>query len=166
MIAYTFEEKQSRKEGRMKKLGVVAALLSILFLLSGCLRVDVSYAPMDSEENVQSIAIYNVAEAIEYKEISAFSAPVVQIEPAQQQAVYEDIQKLPFGNTYLAFFGHNLTYRDYVLEIVYADGQKEYISVYFQGQYDEAGECIQWYSYDCEEAHWDEFIQKYLHQNA
>ena len=99
------------------------------------------------------------------KEISAFSAPVVQIEPAQQQAVYEDIQKLPFGNTYIMFFGHNLSYRDYVVEITYLDGQREYISVYFQGQYNESGECIQWHSYDCEEVAWDEFIQKYLQRS-
>jgi hypothetical protein len=145
---------------------IVVALLSLLFLLSGCMREDVSYAPMDSKENIQSIAIYNIPEAIEYNDIRAFSDPVVRIEPTRHQDLYEDIQQLPFGNTRIMFFGHNLSYRNYVVEIIYADGHKEYVSVYFQGQYDKFDECVQWYSYDCIEADWDKFIQKYIQQNA
>ena len=146
----------------MKKLGFLFVCLSVFCLLSGCLRVNTSYALMGNKEDIQSIAIYNVVEAIEYENISAFSDPVAQVEPTQYYSVYEDIAQLPFGKTYLLFFGHNLTYRDYVVEIVYTGGEKEYISVYFQGQYDKSGSCTQWYSYDCEEAVWDEFIQKYL----
>ena len=108
----------------MKKLGFLFVCLSVFCLLSGCLRVNTSYALMGNKEDIQSIAIYNVVEAIEYENISAFSDPVAQVEPTQYYSVYEDIAQLPFGKTYLLFFGHNLTYRDYVVEITYTGGRR------------------------------------------
>lgn len=147
---------------------ILSLILSLMFLLSGCISVPV-YKNYDFDpEDVASVEIYDLRKSDEYRSGFHEKAESVYTIPSEDLADFlSDLADIRFSKSKIIFtiaaVDPSFYFGEWVVRVNHPDGSFDLISCdYYNEHYDQKGKCIGNTHFGCDNELWVEFLKTHL----